>query len=119
MRVIKATYHSIERAKERYSACERTAAKNIHLALERGKYADSFRSREREYLRNVGKDGAVALAYNNYCYIVNANGFCITMYPLPAWFGRKRYFSGKEEIRNVRAYSRNNRYNYSEASAYA
>jgi hypothetical protein len=119
MRIIKATYHSIERAKERYSASEKTAAKNIHLALERGKRADEFKSYEREYLERVGKDGAFALAYNNFCYIVNENGFCITMYPLPVWFGRKRHYDGKQYIRNIKAYARSHSYEGDFGCAYA
>ena len=107
MQFTKATYHSIERAKERFSKNEKTATKNIRLALERGKKATNFASKEREYLENVAKGDVVALAYNNFCYIVNENGFCVTMYALPEWFGKKRFYDRKKPIRNVKAYSRN------------
>ena len=108
MTITKATYHSIERARERFSSNEKTATKNIRLALERGKTAAEFTSKEREYLENVAKGDAIALAYNNFCYIVNENGFCVTMYALPEWFGKKRYYDGKKSIRNIKAYTRNN-----------
>ena len=46
--------------------------------------------------------------YNNFCYIVNKNGFCVTMYHLPDWFGKKRYYDGKKSIRNIKTYAKNN-----------
>ena len=108
-RITRATVHSIERARERYATNEKTATKNIHLALERGKSAEEFSSKERHYLQNCAKGNVTALAYNNFCYIVSEEGFCVTMYHLPEWFGKKRFYDGKKEIRNPRAYSRNNR----------
>ena len=107
-RITRATVHSIDRAKERFCNNEKTATKNIHLALERGKTADEFTSKERDFLINTAQGDVTALAYNNFCYLVNSEGFCITMYPLPNWFGKKRFYDGKKEIRNPRAYSRNN-----------
>ena len=107
-RITKATVHSIDRAKERFCNNEKTAIKNIHLALERGKVAEEFSSKERQYLESVAKGNVTAIAYNNFCYIVNEDGFCVTMYHLPDWFGKKRFYDGKKEIRNPRAYSRNN-----------
>ena len=83
------------------------ANKMIALALERGKTADDFTSWEREYLKGESKGDSIAIAYNNFCYIVNKNGFCVTLYPLPAWFGKKKQFNGKERIRNAKAYARN------------
>ena len=50
---------------------------------------------------------ATAIAYNNFCYIVSEEGFCVTLYPLPVWFGKKKHFNGKERIRNMKAYARN------------
>ena len=105
---LKASYHSIDRAIERLDTNEKTATKNISLALERGKDATQFTSKERAYLERVAKGNASAIAYNNYCYILNENGFCITMFALPEWFGKKRHYDGKKEIRNLRSYTRNN-----------
>ena len=102
-----ATVHSLDRAKERAGLNEKRAYKMIELALERGKTAENFTSWEKEYLQRECKDGVIAIAYNNYCYIVNEEGFCITLYPLPAWFGKKKHFNGKEHIRNLKTYSRN------------
>lgn len=102
-----ATLHSLDRAKERLGFNEKKAMKMINLALTRGKTAEDFTSWEREFLMGEARDEAIAIAYNNYCYIVNKDGFCITMYPLPAWFGKKKHFYGKERIRNMKAFSRN------------
>lgn len=101
-----ATVHSLERAKERAGINEKKAYKMIDRALERGKRAEDFSSWERDYLREEGKGNATAIAYNNYCFIVSEDGFCLTVYPLPTWFGKKKHFKGKERIRNMKAYSR-------------
>lgn len=105
-----ATYHSIIRAKERLGYNEKNALKQINRALERGKTADDFTSWERNYLQNEGSENTYAIAYNNFCYIVGADGVCVTMYALPTWFGKKKHFDGKEKIRNAKAYSRYNAY---------
>ena len=107
MMVSTATIHSIDRAKERAGINERKAHKMIGLALTRGKTAEDFTSWERDYLRGECKENTIAIAYNNFCYIVNETGFCVTLYPLPAWFGKKKHFNGKERIRNMKIYSRN------------
>ena len=104
------TYHSIERAKERLGYNEKIAIKQINRALERGKTADQFTSWEKRYLESESGDTTYAIAYNNFCYIVGNDGTCVTMYPLPAWFGKKKHFDGKEKIRNVKVYTRNNTY---------
>lgn len=103
-----ATVHSIERAKERAGLSEKRASKMIKLAIERGKRAEDFTSWERDFLIREPSDNCIAVAYNNYCYIVNEEGFCVTLYPLPEWFGKKKHFNGKERIRNMKVYSRNN-----------
>ena len=45
-----ASYHSIVRAKERIGYNEKSALKQINRALERGKTAEQFSSKERTYL---------------------------------------------------------------------
>ena len=101
-----ATFHSLERAKQRAGLNERRAYKMIDLTLTRGKTAASFKSRERDYLENATQADRVAVAYNNYCYIFSENGYCLTMFPLPGWFGKKKHFAGKERIRNMKVYAR-------------
>ena len=99
------SFHSITRAKERTGMKnEKTISKNIALAMQRGKRAKDFTSWERNYLRAEAYDNCTAIAYNNYCYIVSEDGCCVTMYPLPVWFGRKKRFDGKERIRNYKQY---------------
>ena len=102
-----ATLHSIERAKERMGYNEKNAHRQINRALERGKRAEDFSSWERNYLESECGETTVAIAYNGFCYIVSDTGLCLTMYELPAWFGKKKHFDGKEKIRNMKAYSRN------------
>lgn len=103
------TVHGVSRAKDRCNVKNvRSAEKNVTLAIQRGKRAEDLTSWEREYLRKEAHDDCTAIAYNNFCYIVNASGACVTLYPLPAWFGKKKHFNGKERIRNYKQYCRNN-----------
>jgi len=103
------TVHGVSRAKDRCNVKNvRSAEKNVTLALQRGKRAEDLTSWEREYLSKEAHDDCTAIAYNNFCYIVNASGACVTLYPLPAWFGKKKHFNGKERIRNYKQYCRNN-----------
>lgn len=103
------TFHAMERSKERRNLKnQRSAIKNIELAIERGKRAEDFTSWEREYLYDLATDNCYAIAYDTFCYIVSDEGCCITMYRLPAWFGKKKHFEGKERIRDYKKYCKSN-----------
>ena len=103
------TIHGVQRAKERCNLKSiRAAEKQIALALTRGKVAEDFTSWEQDYLRNEAYDGCVAVAYNNFCYIINTDGRCVTLHALPNWFGRKKHFDGKDRIRNPKRYAKLN-----------
>ena len=114
----KSTIHSIDRAKERAGINERKAEKMISLALERGKKSEDFTSWEKDYLQNEAYDGCIAIAFNGYCYIVNNDGFCVTLYKLPSWFGKKKHYNGKERIRDYKKYCKGN-ISYCEEISYA
>lgn len=102
-----ATYHSIVRAKERIGTKNvQSAEKNIALARSRGKRAQEFSSWERSFLRHTERYDCQAIAYNNFCYIFSEDDVCITLYPLPVWFGKKKHFDGKERIRHMKKYQR-------------
>lgn len=98
------TYHCMERAKERAGLNEAETIKLIDNAREKGKGAGKFHSKERTYLCNRSSDGKKAIVYNNYCFIFKDNGICITMYPVPDWFGKKQFYKKKKKIRNVKRY---------------
>lgn len=100
----KATLHSIERAKERIGLNEKKAHRKINLALERGKDSTKFSSYEKKYLERISKNDCKAIAYDNFCYIVNHEGFCVTIIPLPDWFEKKKNFDGKTTIKNQKKY---------------
>lgn len=112
------TIHCIDRAKERAGLNEKRAEKMVALAIERGKTADSFTSWERSYLKGEENDNCIAIAFAGYCYLINYQCECITMYPLPSWFGKKKHFDGKERIRNYKKYCKNNSL-YLEQNTYA
>ena len=101
------TIHSLDRAKERLGMNKKVAIKQIRLALERGKTSEEFSSWERNFLGKEAYDGCKAIAYNGYCYIFNDMDICVTMYPLPVWFGKKKHFDGKNRIKNYKSYSKN------------
>lgn len=101
------TEHSILRVKERAGIKSRRRAETfLEKAMERGKTGTAFSSLERSYLQNIGKNDCSAIAYNGYCLIVGSNRACVTVYELPAWFGRKKRYHGKKRIRNAKKYWR-------------
>lgn len=98
-----ASHHSIERMKERAGICERQAERRIRQAFRRGKGFEFFASWERRYLQNEGGFNK-AIAFNGFCYIFGADGICITLFPLPIWFGKKKRFDGKVKVRDAKKY---------------
>ena len=113
------TLHAIERAKERRNVKNPGAKiKNIELAIARGKRAEDFTSWERSFLYNISTSDHYAVAYNDFCYIFSHDGYCVTMFPLPIWFGKKKHFNGKERIHNYKKYCKTNA-QYDEAYATA
>ena len=102
------TYHSIIRAEERMRSNEKSARRRINRAKERGIEATAVSSRERRYLESKETDGKHAVYYAGYCFILGENNCCITMYPVPAWFGKKRLYHGKEQIKHPKKYFKYN-----------
>jgi hypothetical protein len=101
------TYHGAQRAKERQNLKNpRSVDKNVRLARARGKRAEDCASWERSFLIQESQDDCTAVAYQDFCYIFNSKGACVTLYPLPVWFGKKKAFHGKERIRNYRRFCR-------------
>ena len=101
---MEASYHSIVRANERTRYSGDTAVRFIENGLQRGKAADEFSQDENRYLKRASNRGCTALAYNGFCLIVNGEGKCVTLFPLPAWFGKKRFYERKVLICNARKY---------------
>jgi len=100
------TYHSIQRANERTRFSGRAAERFIENGIRRGKAAKDFRQKENAFLANCGRDHCVAKAYNGFCLIINDRDECVTLYRLPEWFGRKRFYDRKEGIRNIKRYAK-------------
>lgn len=99
-----ATQHSIDRAMERINLNEREAMRKIDIALQRGKCAENYASsRERKYLENQSHN-AIAVAFDNFCYLFSYQGECITVYALPDWWEKKKMYNGKEKIRKPKKY---------------
>ena len=98
------TNHSIQRANERTQFSGKSAVRFIENGIARGKTAEDFSSKESTYLANCAKGGCTAKAYNGFCLIIGDNGDCVTIYRLPEWFGKKRYYDGKKRVRNVKRY---------------
>ena len=101
------TYHSIQRAKERTGFNLKSSERFIETALRRGRGAEAFSAKEKDYLlQKEAKEGCRMLVYNLFCFIVAADDACITMYPAPNWFGKKKYHDGKREIKDIKKYMR-------------
>lgn len=114
------TSHSISRAKERLHKNKKNACTYIKKAVERGRTADSFTSLERVYLEHLQEShsGRKTVIYDRNCFIFSPDGStCITVFPLPSWFGRKKQFDGKKRIRHSKKYSRNRPCFWEEISA--
>ena len=102
------TYRSIQRANERTRYNGKAAIRFIENGISRGKTAEDFTQDESSYLENIPYDNCTAKAYNGFCLIISETGECVTLYPLPEWFGKKRYYSGKTRIRNMKRYAASN-----------
>ena len=102
------TFHALQRTKERTGFNHKASERLIANAITRGKGAQSFAAKEREYLeRQESKKGYWTIVYNSLCFIFSNDGVCITVYKLPPWFGKKQY-DGKQVIRNNKKYIRYN-----------
>ena len=88
------TLHSLRRAKERAGLSRKKAEKMMSLARERGiGFEDCKWSLDRTYLIQKSDAGKKALAYNGFCFIFDVDTYeCITMFPLPKCFGKKKTF---------------------------
>ncbi len=102
------TEHSIRRTSERTGFRGESAVRFIENGMSRGKTAADFTQDENEYLSRIPYDNCTAMAYNGYCLIISDKGDCVTVYRLPEWFGKKRFYDGKTRIRNVKRYSMHN-----------
>ena len=99
---IENSHHSYVRAKERAGLSRKRAERLMELARYRGiGYEDCKWRLDKDYLMNRTGDGAKAVAYNGYCFILDSETLeCITMYSLPRHFGKKKtfYASGNKEV---------------------
>ena len=99
------TNHSIQRANERTRYSGKAAIRFIENGIMRGKAADEFKQEEKKYLSTCAYDNCIAKAYNGFCLIISEKGDCVTLYPLPEWFGKKRHYDAKTLIRNAKHYA--------------
>lgn len=105
MEQMKITKHGKERAKERKGVKNQCSMERcIRLALERGKGAEDFKAREKNYL--INKQNVKAVVYDGFCFLFGVDNTFITLYPLPTWFANKKQYDGKEKIRNAKKYYR-------------
>lgn len=99
------TYHSLSRAKERAGLSRKKAEKMMSLARERGiGFEDCKWSVDRTYLVQKSTAGKKALAFNGFCFIFDVDTYeCITMFPLPKCFGKKKtFFAESDRKKNAR-----------------
>jgi len=99
------TNHALQRTSERTGYNKRTSARFITNAIERGKEAEEFSSKEKNYLMQRVRDGRMVV-YNSCCFVLRDENICITMFHTPEWFGKKILYDGKTKIRDARKYLR-------------
>jgi hypothetical protein len=98
--------HSYNRAKERAGLNRKRAEKMIQLARVRGiGYEDCSWSLDKMFLQKRTDEKTKAVAYNGYCFIFNKNTLkCVTMFPLPRRFGKKKSFYYTDTGRKAEVY---------------
>ena len=100
------TFHALQRTRERTGFNAKTSQRFIASAIKRGKSAETFTAKERAYLqRQEARQGCWTVVYDGYCFIIGNDGYCVTMYRLPQWFGKIQY-DGKQKIRDAKKYMR-------------
>ena len=101
------TIHSIVRANERAGMKRSEAIRFTDLAIRNGIRADELPRKERRYLESKEIDLSFsAVLYNGYIFILKDEDTCITLFPAPNWFLKKRYYDGKTKVRNAKKYLR-------------
>lgn len=99
------TAHATERISQRFGCRAAAAQRLVERAFRNGSGKEQFGSFERRYLqKREDKEDCIVRLYNGACFIFNKEGVCVTAYDVPGWFGKKRYFIGKERIRDCRKY---------------
>jgi len=99
--------HAMRRAIERTGFNHSLSERIISKAIEKGKPSDGFKGNERRYLQSKEAKGQCETrVYLSFIFIVDTAGFCVSMYPTPDWFGKKKHFNGKVKINNPRKYPR-------------
>ena len=102
------TKHSLNRAKERAGLNERRARKMMDLARQRGIRSNECRWMvDKTFLESKCNEDVEAVAYNGFCFILDRDTqHCITVFPLPKDFGRKKtYYRSTERRENQRLYN--------------
>ena len=103
------TSHAIQRTQERAVLNIKSAERLISKAVERGKSVEAFWGKEKNYLFKKEMEGKCkVLVYQSYFFILDCMGNCMTMYPAPKWFGKRKYHDGKQKIRKIKKYMRFN-----------
>lgn len=99
--MFEASEHSLARAKERAGLNEKKAKRMIDNAIERGKRAaDCHYSSDRKFLEAKSVHGRTAIAYNDWCFIVDLEAkIWITLLELPKDFGKKKSYYRAEKVR--------------------
>ena len=83
------TTHSVERVMERGDRSLKEAIVDINRAWYEGSRGEEFGGREREYLEGRTSDRIYPIVFRRNVYLFDNDGNCVTMYPVPKWFGRE------------------------------
>ena len=81
------TLHCYIRGEERFGYSYDETENHTKRAFEKGRTSDAYEGREQKYLRRREDDELLVRVHGNAVYLFNADGFCVTMYEKPSWFG--------------------------------
>ena len=60
-----------------------------------------FCGKDLRYLLSKCEAGCEPVVYQSAIYIFSPDGTCVTLYPLPRWFGEPRHYDGKRKVRDA------------------
>ena len=65
---------------------------------------DQKLSRLAQLYKHLETEGKTVLYHAGYCFVLGDDFICITMFPVPKWFGKKTKHCGKTYVRRPKKY---------------
>jgi len=107
---IEYTYTSLKKAQDWANLNENSAKKLIRRAAVNGQDISTLPVKERKFCETqLSNDNRKALVYSGFGFVFTTDNYCVNMFKLPKWFGKKAlYFDGQTKIKNPKKYIKYN-----------